>query len=93
MFIIIFQQLILIAQNSSSELPLSGLHHANALGVRNGIEEVTQASMIVLEVGNSSLIFSVITLEMVVDGITVLSYICLLGKLRHGEVFPCWLAE
>lgn len=72
MFIIIFQQLILIAQNSSSELPLSGPHHANALGVRNGIEEVIQGSMIVLEVGNSSLIFSVITLEMVVDGITVL---------------------
>lgn len=37
MVIIIFRHLILIAQNSYSELSWSGLHHADAVGVRNGI--------------------------------------------------------
>lgn len=34
MVIIIFRHLILIAQNSYSELSWSGLHHADAVGVR-----------------------------------------------------------
>lgn len=80
MLIIIFRHLILIAQNSYSELSLSCLHHANSVGVRNGIGELTLASRTVLEDGNSTLIFKVLASEIIVNGIIVLSFLCLLAE-------------
>lgn len=86
--IIIFRHLILIAQNSYSELSLSGLHHANSVGVRNGIGELTWASVTVLEDGNSTLLFKVLASEIVANGRIVLSFLCLRAEAETWQSIP-----